>query len=181
MKIVFEKFVTIYFGNRRFYLPFKPSNIYFKENKMEIFLDDMDSYVIVDGIHCHYYLSYEADNDIIHTRLKDFELDGLQCPEVYPLSFAVSAKSFPVSKSDARAVVPKRDYSEITSAFLSEQRDLDERIIKFLEKHPEVFDQVDITIWEKLSKHNLPEMDADMLEEYLTKPVADLFREETLS
>jgi hypothetical protein len=55
---------------------------------------------------------------------------------------------------------------------------LDKRVVKFIDNHPELFDEVDISIWEKLSKHDISNMDADILDDYLTKPVADAFREE---
>ncbi len=181
-----QKFVTLYIGDRRFYLPLAPLNIYYNNNGFEIQFDNWDSYVIVDGIRCYYHLQYSADKDIIHTHLRDFEFDDLPWRDDHDFSFPLTAKSFPFSKTDARVVVPKRNYAEVTSAFLAEKRNLDEMLIEFLEKHPEVFDQVDITIWEKLSKQLslLKENQAPdpyVLERYLTKPVADLFKAEMLS
>lgn len=179
--LLLEKFVTIFYGNRRFYLPRVPANIYFHSDHLEIYLENMESYVIVDGIRCYYYVNYEVEKDMIHTHLKDFELDGLPVKDVYPLSFPVTAEEFPFSKRDARIVVPRRDYSEVTKAFLAENRNINERLVKFLEKHPDVFDKVDISMWEKLNKHDISDMDADILDDYLSKPVANLFRKEMLS
>lgn len=176
--LLIGKFITVEFGKRKFYLPKVSCNIYIHNNRLEIFLDDNDSYAIVDGIRCYYHLDYEVDSDTLHTFLLNYEIDGVANNDRYPFSFPVSALAFPISKRESKEVKPIRDYSEVTAAYLSEHNDLDKRVVKFIDNHPELFDQVDISIWEKLSKHDISNMDADILDDYLTKPVADAFREE---
>lgn len=162
-------------------MPSAPSNIYFKDNTLNIFLGDMNSYVIVDGIRCYYNLIYELETDTVHTHIKDYKIDGLVYSDAFPVSFPVTAMSFPVSRRDLREVVPQRDYTEVTSAYLSDRTELDERIIKFLKNNPDMFEQVDISIWEKLSNAiALSDFDEDLLEDYLPKHVEVLFRDEVL-
>lgn len=173
------KFITVEFGKRKFYLPKASCNIYIHNNRLEVFLGAEDCYAIVDGIRCYYNLNYEVDSDTLHTHLLDYEIDGNTYKTLHAFSFPVSALTFPFSRREPKEVKPRRDYSEVTAAYLSEHNDLDKRVVRFIENHPELFDQLDISIWEKLSKLDLSNMDADILDDYLTKHVADAFREET--
>lgn len=149
--LLLEKYVKIMFGKRAFYLPRIPANIYVDNNTISIDMDDMEEYVIVDGIRCYYCIEYHADNDTINTWLKDYTIGGLVCTQQTYFLFQLSDKEFPFNKRDPRLVVPKRDYSELTSEFLHEHKELNEKVVKFLEQHPESFEQADISEWLAMS------------------------------
>ena len=180
--LLLEKYVRIEFDDHVFYVPRVPSNIYFKANSLSIDMADMDTYAIVDGIRCYYCLIYDANNGILQTWLKDWKLDGAMCPTSHEFSFPIGAKEFPFSQRDTRLVVPKRDYTEVTMAFLEQHKELDDRISEFLKKHPELFEQVERKChWQNLNDLLKSEgFDADILEDYLPEPVAKLFKEEML-
>lgn len=151
--LMLEKYVKIMFGKRAFYLPRIPANIYFENNNtISIDMADMDEYVLVDGIRCYYCVIYHADKDTVNTWLKDYTFDGVVCTQHKYFPFSLSDKEFPFSERDPRLVVPKRDYSELTSVFLEEHKELNERVVKFLEKHPETFEQKSIKEWLFLSR-----------------------------
>ena len=71
-------------------------------------------------------------------------------------------------------VAPKRDYSELASAFLDEHKDLDERVVKFLEMHPEYFELISIKEWLLLNDQVAQcDIDPDLLPE----SISDLFQD----
>lgn len=173
------KFITVEFGKRKFYLPKAPCNIYIHNNRLKVFLGDNDYYAIVDGIRCGYDLTYEADSDTLHTHLLNYEIDGVAYNTRYPFSFPVSATTFTFDKREPKEVKIQRDYAEVVTAYLSERPDLDERVVKFLENHPESFDQVEsIECWQKLSK-GLPFVEEDgdtfAIFDLLPKHIAEAF------
>ena len=57
-----------------------PARIDVKDNELTVDLADMDSYVLVDGIRCHYCLIYNSENDTVDTWLKDYSLDRMEVP-----------------------------------------------------------------------------------------------------
>ncbi len=150
--LLFKKYIRIEFGSRVFYLPRIPANIYVENNTLSIDMADMDEYVIVDGIRCYYCVIYYADKDTVNTWLKDYTIEGMVGTQQTYFPFSLSDKEFPCSNRDPRVVVPKRDYSELTSVFLEEHKELNERVVKFLEQHPETFEQASIKEWLSLSK-----------------------------
>ncbi len=150
--LLLGKFVRIKFGDRVFYLPHIPANLYYKDNTLSIDMADMDEYVIVDGIRCYYCMIYHADNDTVDTWLKDFTIDGVICTQQAYCSFPLTEQEFPFGNRDSRMVVPKRDYAELTMAFLDEHKDLNGKVVKFLEKHPDCFEQMEQSEWLSLSK-----------------------------
>ena len=172
--LMLEKYVKIQFGKRAFYLPRIPANIcYENNNTISIDFADMDEYVIVDGIRCYYCVIYHADNDTVDTHLKDFTIDGMVCTQPYPFSFSLTDREFPFSTRDPRPVVPKRDYSELTSEFLHEHKELNEKVVKFLEQHPETFEQASISEWLLLSDI-ITEREFDPV--CFSESVSDLFK-----
>ena len=172
--LLLKKFVRIEFGARVFYLPCIPANIYFENNTLSIDMADTEEYVIVDGIRCYYCVTYNRDNDTIGTWLKDYALDGVVFPQQHFFSFSLSDREFPFSQRDLRMVAPKRDYSELASVFLDEHKDLDERIVKFLEMHPEYFEQISIKEWLLLNDQVAQcDIDPDLLPE----SISDLFQD----
>lgn len=181
--LLLGKYVRIEFDEHVFYVPLVPSNIYFEGNSLSIDMADMDTYTIVDGIRCYYCLIYDANNGILQAWLKDWKLDGVMCPTSHEFSFPIDAKEFPFGQRDTRLVVPKRDYTEVTSAFLEQHEELDERISEFLKKHPELFEQVERKChWQNLNDLlKSGDFDADILEDYLPRPVERLFMEEVLN
>lgn len=151
--LLLKKYIRIEFGSRVFYLPRIPANIHVENNTLSIDMADMDEeYVIVDGIRCYDCVIYYANKDTVNTWLKDYTIDGMVCTQKTYFPFSLSDKEFPCSNRDPRVVVPKRDYSELTSVFLEEHKELNERVVKFLEQHPETFDQASIEEWLSLSK-----------------------------
>ena len=175
---MYDKYISIEFANHVFYLPRIPANINIKNNTLSIDMANMEEYVLVDGVRCYYCLEYNSDNGIIDTWLKDFTIDGLLNNQEYYFSFILTDKEFPFRKGESRVVVPKRDYSELTSVFLDEYKDLDERIVKFLENHPEMFEKAPIYDWldlnisiskEYFDTDLIPESIPDLFLKYLTK------------
>ena len=182
--LLLEKYVRIEFDDHVFYVPRVPSNIYFKANNLSIDMADMDTYAIVDGIRCYFCLFYDANNGVLQTWLKDWKLEGVMCPTSHEFSFPIDAKEFPFGQRDTRLVVPKRDYTEVTMAFLEQHEELDERISEFLKKHPEMFEQGDRKgAWLYLNKClKFEDFDADTIDEdILPELVAKLFKEECLN
>lgn len=145
--LLLEKYVRIQFGSRTFYLPCIPANIYFEKNTLSIDMADLDEYVLVDGIRCYHCMTYNSDNDTVDTYLRDYTYDGKLCTQQSGFTFSLSDREFPFSRRDPRLVVPKRDYSELTSVFLDEHKELNERVVKLLEQHPEIFEQASIWDW----------------------------------
>ena len=180
--IFLAKYVSINFANRMFYMPRVPAMIYIEGNKLTIDMADMDSYVIVDGLHCHYCLIYNSENDTVDTWLKDYSLDGTEVPFAQHFSFKLTENEFPFGVRDRRMVVPKRDYSEIVSAFIADTPNLDARLAKFLTAHPQVYDQVTFTDWVSLNNDIAAAeelgLDADFLAGHLPAALAkQLFTE----
>ena len=172
--LIIKKFVKIEFGSRRFFLPLSPANVCFeKKNILSIDLADMDEYVLVDGLRCYYCVIYDAENDTVSTWLKDITIDGLTCPGLTYLSFPLSAHEFAFSKRDPRPVVPIRDYSELTAAFLRQHPELDGKIVHYLEEHPESFEQASMSEWFDLNVQ-LSMDDCDP--ECFPETVSELFR-----
>ena len=176
--LLLKKFIRFEFGNRMFYLPCVPANISIKDTSLEIDFADENKYAIVDGISCYYYLCYDAVSDSVCTRLKDYTINGLVGTQLLSASFPLSAKEFVYSKRDSISVVPKRDYSEVTDAFLVQHKNLDKRIVSFLTNHPELFDHAD---WIKMNDAILsPYFDSDLLGDYLPDSDIKQFRREVL-
>lgn len=170
--LLFKKYVKITFASRIFYLPRIPADICFENNSLTIDMADMDKYVLVDGIRCYYCMTYNSDNDMVNTWLKDYSFEGMVSTQHNYFSFSLSDKEFPFSKRDPRLVVPKREYSELISAFLDEHKDLNERVVKFLKQHPETFEKVYIKDWVELSNQIATgDFDPDCLPE----SISDLF------
>ena len=174
--LLLEKYLRIEFGNHVFYVPRISANIYFKNNSLAIDMANMSEYAVVDGMRCYYCLMYNADNDILQTWLKDWELDGAVFSLPHEFTFPINAKNFPFSQRDTRMVVPKRDYSEIVLAFLEQHDELDNRISEFLKNHPDMFEQAAIKDWLLLNKYlEINVFDEDSIEDCLPKSVANLF------
>ena len=90
-------YVRIAYAGHVFFMQKKPANIFIDDTSLEILMEDMNSYIIVDGLRCYYHLHFVVGNQMIHTFLKDFTIDGLICPESFALSFPIDAKEFPYS------------------------------------------------------------------------------------
>ena len=163
--LLLEGFTRILFSNRVFYVPLLSSNIYIEEDKLSIDLADLQSYSIVDGIRCYYVLIYDAAKDEVTTWL---EPSGMQY------------KIF--SLKDSETVAPKRYYSEITEAYFRQHPDLDQRIVSFLSKHPEKFEEADsIKAWKQVSDLlKNPNIRYSMTFEDYLKSAAELFYEEEI-
>lgn len=172
-EIMYDKYISIKFSNRVFYLPRIPANIYIENNTLTIDMADMDEYVLVDGLRCFYCVVYNADNGIIGTWIKDYTIDGLMAPQPHYYSFRLTDKEFPFSKRDSRVVVPKRDYSELTTVFLNEHKDLDARVVKFLKKHPELLEKALIREWlilsDTISKRFDPDVTPESISDFIVK------------
>lgn len=177
-------FVRIAYAGHVFYMQKKPANVFINDSGLEILMEDMNSYIIVDGVRCYYHLQLEVGNQLIHTFLKDFTIDGTICQESFPFSFPINAKEFPFSnrRGDTRVVVPKRDYSELVSAFIAQYTELDIRITDFLRNYPETFELASMDGWIELSDCiDMEEFDQKSLERILEdKAVVDLFSKEVL-
>ena len=177
--LLIGKFITVEFGKRKFYLPKVSCNIFISNDRLKVFLGDNDYYAIVDGIRCGYDLTYEADSDTLHTHLLNYEIDGVAYNKRSPFSFPLSATTFTFDKKELGEVKIQRDYAEVVTAYLSERPDLDKRVVKFLENHPESFDQVEsIDCWRELSV-DLPFIEEDgdnfAIFDLLPKHIAEAF------
>lgn len=180
-KMLLEKFITIKFGKRVFYMPnIVAANISFEGNKINIDMADMDSYIIANGIRCYYCIIYDAETDTVDTWLKDFKLDGIECPQATHFSFSLSDDEFPVGKRDQRMVKPMRNY-EATDSFIAENADLDKKIVDFLKNHPDTFEIVELVKWNRLSKQlSGQDFDNSVVFDYLPEPIAEMFCKEEL-
>ncbi len=135
-----EKFSCINFEGREFYIPVMSCDIYVKAPLLQIFLWDHDKYVIANGLKCYYSLIYNAQDDTIQTTLKDATIDGNPiAKEGFFPSITYEAKEYLWSEKHPMSVVPKRDYTELTNAFLDESPDLDDSLRHFLLEHPELY------------------------------------------
>lgn len=179
-KMLLEKFITIKFGKRVFYMPNVAANISFEGSKINIDMADMDSYIIANGIRCYNCMIYDAETDTIDSWLKDFKLDGIECPQATHLSFSLSDEEFPVGKRDQRMVSPMRNY-EATDSFIAENADLDKKIVDFLTNHPVMFEMVELIKWNRLSKQlNGQDFDNSVVFDYLPETIAEMFCKEEL-
>ncbi len=171
--LMLEKYIKIMFGKRAFYLPRIPANVYCKDaNTIYIDMADMDEYVIVDGIRCYYCVTYHADKDTVDTHLKDYTIDGMVCERTCPFSFSLTDREFSYGTRQTWIVVPRRDYSELTSVFLEEHKELNARVVKFLKQHPETFEQISVKEWLFLSG----EIDNGFSEhDWLPKSISSIF------
>lgn len=180
-KMLLEKFITIKFGKRVFYMPnVVAANISFEGSKIYIDMANMDSYIIANGIRCYYCMMYDAETDTVDAWLKDFKLDGIECSQATHFSFSLSDEEFPVGKRDQRMVTPMRNY-EATDSFIAENADLDKEIVAFLKNHPDMFESVELIKWNRLSKQlNGQYFDNSVVFDYLPEMVAEMFCKEEL-
>ena len=153
MEYCLNKFSWIYFKNREFYVPLVSCEIEITEKILKIGLLGEKDYVIANGLKCYRYMNYFADTDTIQTTLKEAIMDGYPIsPNGFLLSFPYDALEFPYSEQDPRIVVPKRDYSELTNAFLAENPYMDDSIRHFLLEHPEAFNVYDPRMKRNMNK-----------------------------
>ncbi len=139
-RICLEKFSWIKFEDREFYIPLVSCEIEIYGKILIVTLWREEDYVIANGLKCYRRMQYNADTDTILTTLKEAIMDGYPIsPNGFLLSFPYNALEFPYSEKDPRIVIPKRDYSELTNAFLAENPYLDDSIRHFLLEHPEAF------------------------------------------
>lgn len=141
--LMLKSYNQINFGKRCFYIPSNtPATISIQNDNLYIDMADFKKYVLVDGVKCYYCVTYNAKTDKVDTWINNFKMDEqmAELVEPYFVSFSFAEKSFPWGR-DKIIYEPTRDYSELTQAFLKEHPEMDEKIVKFLTKHPKYFGQ----------------------------------------
>lgn len=133
------KFNYLRFEKRVFYVPNTRYQMNIEGHLLRIDLGDNNKYVMANGLKCYQFLWYNAQGDTITTNFEAETVDGIPTNDRFCLTLPYDAKEIPWSERHPMIVVPKRDYSELTNAFLDESLDLDDFLRQFLLEHPELF------------------------------------------